>query len=57
MKLEQTIVFNFSFIAEGIGFNFSIPAHGEDEACQKLTSALAFIQDDLKQAIAKKRVN
>lgn len=51
MKIEQSTVFNFAFGHEGVGYNFSITAVTQAEACEKLHRALTQIVGELKESL------
>jgi len=51
MKVDQTIVFNFSFFVDGQNYGFNIPADTKELACSKLANALQVIVSELNVAI------
>jgi len=49
MQIQKTTVFNFSFQSGGINYNFSIAATSQDEAIEKLSTALTEVLSELKR--------
>lgn len=57
MKIDQSSVFNFSFIADGSTFNFNLSAANQAEACEKLHKALTQIVGELKESLKGNKPN
>jgi hypothetical protein len=57
MKIEQSTTFNFTFIQEGMTYNFNLTAASQPEACEKLHRALTQIVAELEESLRKPKPN